>query len=222
MSHNSLIFDFDSTLIKVESLELLFEHYLLDHPNKNQILQQIKSITDQGMSGQIGFHESISRRLQLLKAHHNQITEVAQLIKSQHITRSIFRNKHFFQKHSEHIFVISGGFDELTLPTTRFLGIQDDHVFTNQFTYDTQNLVTGLNINNPLSQNQGKIKQLKLLDLPKPIIAIGDGYTDLELFLNHQVDNFILFTENIARSNLINQSPYQSPCFNDLINLNLI
>ena len=60
MSKGTVIFDFDSTIIKLESLEVILKNKLEDCPEK---MVQIKNLTDKGMSGEINFHESISQRL---------------------------------------------------------------------------------------------------------------------------------------------------------------
>ena len=219
MSLPTLIFDFDSTLINVESLELLFEMCLKNHPNKNTILRQIKQITDLGMEGKITFQESISQRIQLLHAYRDLVTQVGQLIKTIHITPSVLKNRQFFADNAPKIYVISGGFDELTLPTTQFLGIPDTHVFTNRFLYDKDNQIYGLDQTRLTSQTQGKVNQLRLLNLPHPIIAIGDGFTDLEMYLEGAADDFIAFTENVSRNSVLSQAPHQADNFNQLISL---
>lgn len=53
--HKNKIFiiDFDSTFIRLESLDELADIALKEHPNKNNILAEIRNITRQGMEGTI-------------------------------------------------------------------------------------------------------------------------------------------------------------------------
>ena len=60
---NYFIIDFDSTFIKNESLDILFE---ISDPNNNNKIREIKKITDLGMNGHISFSESLKRRIKLL------------------------------------------------------------------------------------------------------------------------------------------------------------
>ena len=57
-SQFSLIIDFDSTIIGVETLECLAEIVLSDKQNKKQIINKISNYTDLAMSGQIPFEKS--------------------------------------------------------------------------------------------------------------------------------------------------------------------
>ena len=65
----SFVFDFDSTLTKVEALDVLAEITLAGNPKKEEIIQEIINITNQGIDGGISFPESLSRRIELLKAN---------------------------------------------------------------------------------------------------------------------------------------------------------
>ena len=47
-----LIIDFDSTFTQVEALDELCEISLKNHPEKDNILSEIKAITDKGMVGE--------------------------------------------------------------------------------------------------------------------------------------------------------------------------
>ena len=69
MSHKdwTLILDFDSTIIKGESLDLLAEIVFQDCLESNLKLKEIKKLTDEGMEGKIPFQESLNRRLRILE-----------------------------------------------------------------------------------------------------------------------------------------------------------
>lgn len=54
----NIIFDFDSTLIKKESLELILEPILQKSPAK---LKEIEYITNLGMQGDISFRDSLQK-----------------------------------------------------------------------------------------------------------------------------------------------------------------
>jgi D-3-phosphoglycerate dehydrogenase / 2-oxoglutarate reductase len=62
----TIIIDFDSTFTQVEALEELAEISMKGNPQKAQIVQKIKEITDLGMAGKISFNESLVQRLALL------------------------------------------------------------------------------------------------------------------------------------------------------------
>ena len=56
------IIDFDSTFTKVEALDVLGEISLIGRPDRDDVLDQIRAITDRGMSGEIGLAQSLDRK----------------------------------------------------------------------------------------------------------------------------------------------------------------
>ena len=83
MPEQYFIIDFDSTFIQTEGLEELAEVVLKDNPKKEEILEEIKKITNLGMEGKIGFRESLKKRLALLKANRTHLEKVKKVILSQ-------------------------------------------------------------------------------------------------------------------------------------------
>ena len=49
----NLIFDFDSTIIKIETIDLISSISLNLHPQKNDIVNNIQKITNQAMEGKM-------------------------------------------------------------------------------------------------------------------------------------------------------------------------
>ena len=77
------VFDFDSTLTQVEALDVLAEISLANKPaeERNKIVKQIQEITDLGIDGEISFTDSLRRRIDLLKAHQNDLSALITLLK---------------------------------------------------------------------------------------------------------------------------------------------
>ena len=59
----NFVIDFDSTFTKVEGLDELAAIALKGHKDQNKIVGEIKSITDRGMVGEIGFADSLKVRV---------------------------------------------------------------------------------------------------------------------------------------------------------------
>ena len=68
-------------------------------------------------------------------------------------------------------------------------------------------------------KKQGKTKVIKSLNLKKPVVMVGDGYTDLEVFLHGAADVFICYTENIKRKKVISQSEFTATSFERVIEI---
>ncbi len=82
------VFDFDSTLTKVEALDVLAEISLANNPKKSEIIQQIIDITNLGIDGEISFTESLKRRINLLDAKKYDLEQLVVNLREQ-ISQSI-------------------------------------------------------------------------------------------------------------------------------------
>lgn len=211
------IIDFDSTFIKYEGLEELANISLHDNPQKQLILKKIAALTNKAMGGEMSFDESLCERLKLLTITQQQVQQTAEKLKKD-ISISIIRNKNFFQKNHKNIYIISGGFKELIVPVVASFGIPEDHVFANTFIFDHNDTVIGIDKNNFLSQDNGKVKQLEALGLQGEIYAIGDGHTDYQLKKVGLAKKFIAFTENIERATVMKNADTIAPSFDDILN----
>ena len=134
---NFLVIDFDSTFVKLEALEEVAKEALKDNPKKNEIQKKIEEITKKGMRGEISFAESLRSRLKLFSASQSDVDKVARKIK-ENITDSFLDNKDFFEKNSQQIFVISGGFKECIFPVSDYFKISRENILANEFVFDSQ------------------------------------------------------------------------------------
>tara|TARA_B100000575_G_C23025290_1_gene590439 strand:+ start:100 stop:765 length:666 start_codon:yes stop_codon:yes gene_type:complete len=193
-----IIIDFDSTFVSKESLDMLAETCLKKHKNYDKIINKIENITKQGMSGKINFRKSLDQRIKLIKATKKDVVEVS-INLNKKISKSFLNNKIFIQKNSDKIFFISGGFKEMLIPVLKDFGINENHIFGNDFIYNSKEEIIGFNYKNPLASENGKEKILENLSLEGNIHSIGDGYNDYLLKKSGQVSSFYAFTENVYR-----------------------
>lgn len=219
MINATLIIDFDSTFINLESLDKLAEVSLENHPEKDDIVNQISSITDQGMNGEISFADSLSRRIALLKSDKVLIGQVAELLKDK-ISDSFKKNRAFVEENAANIYIVSSGFKELITPVVAEYNISADHVYANTFEFDKEGVVIGVDNNNPLAGNGGKIKVAESLNLSGHVVAIGDGYTDYEIRKSGLATQFCAFTENVSRDKVVTVADHVTDSFDKIIAIN--
>lgn len=117
-------------------------------------------------------------------------------------TPSIKEHAEWFEHHKEDIYVVSGGFSDYIVPLASKIGIKSDHVHVNRFIYDEVGAITGF-ADILLSQPQGKVQQIKSLGFTRPVIMIGDGYTDFEVRKHGQASAFWAFAENVSRPQVV-------------------
>lgn len=211
-----LVIDFDSTFVSVESLDELAKIVLDKRVNKKRILNQIITITQQGMEGKITFPESLSRRFKLFKP---EAKHIKKLIKFLHtaVTPSVMRNKKFFQENARQIYILSGGFKEYMMPVLRDYGIHEDHILSNLFVFNKENKIAGYYKENLLAKEKGKVKMIQKMNFNKPVIMIGDGYTDYEIKEAGLSQKFIAFVENVKREIVIKNADHIAKNFEEVI-----
>jgi D-3-phosphoglycerate dehydrogenase / 2-oxoglutarate reductase len=213
MNTISLIIDFDSTIVAVESLELLFEIALKDHPEKERILTEVTGITNAGMNGDILFSESLSRRIQLLPMSKELITETITSLKST-ISESFLASVTSLLQYDIHI--VSGGFKELIIPLVEPLGIPADRVHANTFIFNGSEF-SGIDTTNPLANDNGKTVVAQSLSLQPYVIGIGDGFSDLQVKTSGVADQFFYYSEFVEREKIMKCADKVVKNFHDVL-----
>ena len=209
------IIDFDSTFIKVESLDELLE---ISEPGNKLKIDKVKNITNEGMEGKISFSESLSRRIKLLEATKDNIDKTVQKLRDK-VSDSFVNNIDFLKENKDNIYIVSSGFHEIIDPIVLEYGIIKKNIYANSFIFDKSQKIIGYDENNPLSTSKGKVKILKMLGLKGITHIIGDGFTDFEIKKEGYADYFYLFTENIKRKSLIKNADFLLKSFDQFIHI---
>lgn len=216
MRKKHFIFDFDSTFISVEALDVLCE-IAFEHPSERaQVLTEIQHLTNLGMEGKLSVKETLVRRIKLLKANKSHLVKLVEELREK-ITDSVKRNHKFFAEHSENVYVISNGFKEVIAPIVAAYGIKADHVLANTFHFDSDGNVIGFDETNPLCDNKGKAVRLSALNLDGDIMVIGDGYTDYEMREAGVATKFYAFSENIGRPAVLEKADHIAPSLDEIL-----
>lgn len=210
------IIDFDSTLTRVEAMDLLASISLQGLPQKVAAEARIRELTDLGMNGEISFRDSLKERLLLLEAKESHLPPLIELLKKQ-VSPSFLRNKDFFEKYADTIFVISNGFKEYITPIVTELGIKEDHIHANELLFDDNGKVIGFSEDNPLSRDGGKAEVIRKLDLDGDIYVIGDGHNDYEIKAAGLANKFYAFTENVSREKVMEKADHIAPSLEEVL-----
>ena len=213
MKNLKLIFDFDSTILKLETIEILADFALKQNKDKEKILNQIKKLTDQAMNGKIDFSYALTKRISLLNITNENIVKSIEFLRGK-FSNSFKENIENFNK--KNCFIISGGFKEIIVPLMAPFGFKEENIYANNFKFKS-NGYAEINTDNDLSKNMGKNLAAKKISGRK--VAIGDGYTDYELKKYNDVEIFILFTENIHRKKITNHADYIAKNFKEVNNI---
>ena len=216
---NYYIIDFDSTFTQVEALDELARISLEGHPDQDKVYKEIENFTNQAMEGKISFRESLAGRISLLKANKDHLTKLVKHLKKK-VSKSFERNREFFKQNSDTAWIVSGGFKEFITPVVSPYGIKEENIYANTFTFDEHGYINGYDQNNPLSDEGGKVKLLKELNIQGTIFGIGDGYSDFQLKESGLIEKFFAFTENIARKSVTEKADHVTPSFDEFLYVN--
>ena len=211
-----IIIDFDSTFTKVEGLDELAAIALTGHPQREKIVQEIVDLTNKGMNGEMSFAEGLRQRIDLLKASRANIEELISFLKTK-VSDSFKRNKQFLTENADYIFIVSSGFKEFIVPVVTEFGLRADHVYANEFRFDEEGNIIGIDEENVLSTDGGKIKLLSSLKLEGEVYAIGDGYTDYQIKEAGFANRFYAFTENVERPKVVAVADHIATSFDDFL-----
>ena len=167
-----LLADMDSTLIKGESLDEIAA--------KVGIGKEIANITRQSMRGEVDFNQSITRRVAMLKGIKEDI--LLEIIEETHLNNGASLLAPTMKKSGAYCYIVSGGFDFLTIPIARKIGF--DGSFSNRLEIENSYL-TG-NVIPPIFGEHAKKEALTQLSKQhkiksEDVAAIGDGANDLKM-----------------------------------------
>ena len=210
------IFDFDSTFIQVEALDVLCELIYENNPSGKQVLAEIQYLTNLGMEGKLSLKESLTRRLHLLQANRDHLSGLVETLHKK-VSHSVVRNNAFFKQHADHIYIISNGFREIIVPIVQEYGIKPEHVLANTFRFDDKGGIIGFDESDELCENKGKVKKIKSLKLEGDVIMIGDGYTDYETLEGGAATRFYAYTENVSRAVVIEKADRLAPSLDEIL-----
>jgi D-3-phosphoglycerate dehydrogenase / 2-oxoglutarate reductase len=219
MARPTFIIDFDSTLVTCESLDELARLSLATHDNKQAIMQEVESLTSRGMAGEIAFYDSLQARLELFAATRTDIRDLVADLKTK-VSPSALKSRGWFKENWTSIYIVSGGFEEYIIPIAELLDIPPSHVHANRFIFDGDQIV-GFDAMRQTSQPGGKAKQVAALKLPRPIIAIGDGFTDYEIKEAGYANEFWAFTETTDRAQVTKKADRIVSSFSEVLDLTL-
>lgn len=197
-----IIFDFDSTLLSCEWLDLLAAIALDWISHKGTVLRQIQDITSSWMDGEFSFSASLEQRLSLLQADRTHLHKLNDRI-VKYISPSCVEQQEFFRSYWDSLFIVSWWFEEFIFPVTDFLGIDRWRIFANKFIFDWKGAIIGFDTTRDTAHDEGKVKVVSGLSLWNSVLVVWDGFTDYEIRQAGFASLFAAYTENVRREKVI-------------------
>jgi phosphoserine phosphatase len=169
----SVVLDADSTIAGIEGIDWLAA---LRDP---AIQREVESLTTRTMDGDWVLDHVYPQRLALIRPTTRELRALAQAYVDS-MAPGAADAVAALHAAGVVVHVISGGLRMALLPMTRVLGISDECVHAVDLVFDEAGRYEDI-VPSPLVTQAGKPVVLGTLALPRPVLAVGDGATDLAM-----------------------------------------
>lgn len=210
---DTIIVDFDSTILRGELLEMIAEIVFRHDEKKEEKVRQIAQITALGMEGKISFEESLSKRLSLIKMTKKHLDECVDLTKQ--LINQDYLDMHDFLN-SKNLFVVSGGYKNVIDEVADLIKVKKHNIFANDLIFAGDDFI-GIEKDNPLAKSNGKAVVSRGLKKGKTLM-IGDGMTDYLVKKDGAADYFSAYVGIVSRDAVAKQADFVLNTFADLTN----
>ena len=206
----SVILDVDSTLCGIEGIDWLAAR------RGPEVGRAVTLLTDRAMRGEIPLDSVYGERLALV---HPGLTDIVALTAAYTAAlaygarRAVGR----MQDEGRRVVLISGGIREAILPVASLIGVPSRDVHAVSVMFDAHDAYVRFESDSPLATAEGKRTVAARLGLPRPLLAVGDGATDLAI--RPSVDAFAAYTGFVRRDPVVDGADYVVESFEQLLEL---
>jgi phosphoserine phosphatase len=206
----SVVLDVDSTLCGIEGIDWLGER------RGPAVAAQVIDLTDRAMRGEIALEAVYGERLALVRPSRDDVAALARAYAAaiapgaaDAITR--------LRTAGTRVVLVSGGIREAIVPIAHSLGVADQDLHAVSVQLDDAGAYYGFDSASPLATASGKRTVAESLALPGPVLAVGDGATDLAM--RPAVDAFAAFTGFVRRASVVAAADHVLESFAQLVEL---
>lgn len=187
----TVLFDCDSTLSTIEGVDELAR----GHP-------EVHALTEAAMRGEVPLEEVYGRRLEIVRPSRAAVDALGRRYIETMVPGARETVRALLDA-GVRVRVISGGLRPAVVALARELGLEDDDVAAVDVYFSADGAYAGYDAASPLARSGGKrvVVEEWLPELPRPILMVGDGATDLEV--QGLVDRFVAFAGVVARPAVI-------------------
>jgi phosphoserine phosphatase len=187
----SVIFDCDSTLTRIEGIEHL--------ASGNRA--EVERLTELAMRGAVPLEEVYGRRLELVRPDRRTLELLADAYREALVPDAAAVVRTLLDEGIA-VRIISGGLRPAVAALARELGLDDAAVAAVGVEFANDGSWSGWETTSPLARSGGKAEVIAgWHTLPRPVILVGDGATDLEAF--DAVDMFVAYAGVVARETVM-------------------
>jgi phosphoserine phosphatase len=207
MTFASVALDVESTVSGIEGINWLAAQ------RDASVSRDIESLTERAMAGELPLESVYGERLARIRPTEREILALSELYQ-RHLAPGAIEILDELRSAGVKLALISGGIRQAVLPLASTLGFTHAEVFAVRVAFDAQGKYVGFDDKSPLVLTNGKGTILHRLYLPRPLLAVGDGATDLAM--RSAADSFAAFTGFARRIAVVRAADHEVKTFDEL------
>ena len=186
----TVILDVDSTLCGIEGIDWLAERRGAD------VAKRVADLTDRAMRGDVPLEEVYGARLAMVRPRREDVDALGHEYIAT-ISPGAVEAVAKWKSGGVCVILLSSAISHSILRVAQHIGLGPDEVHAVDVRFDAIGGWVGFDSSSPLTTTTGKRDIVARLDLPRPMIAVGDGSTDRAV--RGTADAFAAFTGYISR-----------------------
>lgn len=209
---STVALDVDSTLAGIEGIDWLAER------RGGETAAFVHGLTADAMNGRLALEDAYALRLDRVAPTLDDVRALAQAYRA-HVAVGAGTVIQRLRRAGVRVIAISGGLREAVAPLCRAVSIADEDLFAVDAQWDALGTYAGFDRASPLASQSGKSEILRGLSLPRPILAVGDGSTDLAMKTSGAAETFAAYTEFVNRPSVVAAADHVLASFDELLAL---
>jgi phosphoserine phosphatase len=204
VKYRALVLDVDSTVSGIEGIDWLAARRGPD------VAQRVHELTRRAMAGEVALEEVYGSRLSEIRPRREDVEALSREYlewMAPGATESVAR----IRRAGVRVTLVSGGLRPALRRLASHLGLAESDLHAVSLEFDAAGAYLGYDSNSALTTADGKARVVSELRLPRPIVAVGDGATDLAM--REVVDAFIAFTGFVSRPRIVARAEASAASF---------
>lgn len=205
----SVVFDADSTLVSIEGIDWIAARRPAD------VAGRIARLTEHAMAGLLALEEVYGARLKAVAPTQAEVRQLADVYVAA-LAPGAEQCVAALLTTGCRVLIVSGGLLPALLPLAERLGIAAADVHGVDIMFDANGAFVDFDRASPLAHQHGKAALVSGLSLPRPLVAVGDGSTDLAIRTAGAADRFVAFTGFARRDAVVRGADREVSSFDAL------
>ncbi|MFI5228112.1 MAG: HAD-IB family phosphatase [Gemmatimonadales bacterium] len=190
----SVVLDVDSTLSGVEGIDWLAAC------RGDEVARAVSEMTRAAMQGGLPLESVYARRLAKIRPRHDEI-EALSHVYVERVALGAPQAIHRLQRAGVQVHLVSGGLRPALLRLVYHVGLSPGDLHAVPIHFDAIGAYVDFDAASPLTTSSGKRDVVRDLALDAPVLAVGDGMTDVAM--RESVDCFAAYTGFARRQSVV-------------------